>query len=274
VHTDTLICCIPTKDCRSELPCAIASLLRQSRPPDDVYVIDDGSSDVDEALIARFPSVTFLRSESTRGPYAAVNQVVRRTESAYVALQDADDWSLPRRFEHQLYALRRFHADGCGTGWYGYHHLSRRRKVVRPPSFPVAALLAERPSVFLHATAMYPRSTLTAFEGFDERLPFAVDKEFQFRAAVHGLRLVNIPHVAYIYSSRPGSLTRSAATGLTSSVQLEQYRAYVADLRAIKAGRKALPPKPARLGAFECPTREPAEVELLALPSSNVTWKH
>src|SRR5687768_924040 len=84
---------VPTFGCRAWLPRAVASALRQTWPNVDVYVADDASGDVDDALISRFPDVTFLRTTERIGAFRIANILLALTDSHYVAFQDADDWS-------------------------------------------------------------------------------------------------------------------------------------------------------------------------------------
>jgi glycosyltransferase involved in cell wall biosynthesis len=88
---------------------ALASLLGQTYPHVEVVVVDDASDDdtaaIVEAVAAREPRVTLLRTGSQRGPAAARNLGLARARGAYLTFQDADDVSHPERIERQLAAL-------------------------------------------------------------------------------------------------------------------------------------------------------------------------
>jgi glycosyltransferase involved in cell wall biosynthesis len=82
---------IPSYNCGRHLCEAIASVLRQSLPPRQIIVIDDGSSD-DTAQQVRpyLDRVTYIRQEN-RGVSAARNRGIAEAREAFIAFLDADD---------------------------------------------------------------------------------------------------------------------------------------------------------------------------------------
>jgi glycosyltransferase involved in cell wall biosynthesis len=107
MHSEfTVSAIIPTYNRRSLLERALASILRQSRPPDEFLVIDDGSTDdTPEHIPKRFPDVRYIRQE-TGGVSAARNRGIREAKGEWLAFLDSDDEWLPRKLERQLEALR------------------------------------------------------------------------------------------------------------------------------------------------------------------------
>jgi glycosyltransferase involved in cell wall biosynthesis len=70
---------------------AIDSVLRQSEPPTQVIVIDDGSVDRSAALVRAFePNVTY-HLQTNAGAAAARNKGIGLTTAKHVAFLDADD---------------------------------------------------------------------------------------------------------------------------------------------------------------------------------------
>lgn len=96
---------IPTCNRASLLARALNSVLNQSHKPDEVIVVDDGSSDETPDLMARrFPEVIYLRQEN-RGVSAARNLGIRRAASQWLAFLDSDDEWLPHKLARQLALL-------------------------------------------------------------------------------------------------------------------------------------------------------------------------
>jgi glycosyltransferase involved in cell wall biosynthesis len=83
---------------------AIASVLEQSFRDLQLLIIDDGSTDDSAAYLRSVhdPRLTVLETEGRQGQGAARNLAIQRCETEYLAFADADDISLPDRFERQI----------------------------------------------------------------------------------------------------------------------------------------------------------------------------
>jgi glycosyltransferase involved in cell wall biosynthesis len=115
---------IPAFNAAVTIPEAIGSILRQTVPPQEIIVVDDGSTD-DTARVAGAMGgpITILRQEN-RGPGAATTTGFRRVTTPFVATLDADDLWLPQKVARQaacfdddpavagVFTLARMFADG------------------------------------------------------------------------------------------------------------------------------------------------------------------
>lgn len=79
---------------------AIESILGQSRPADEVFVVDDGSTDGTAAVVRRFAGVTYLHQPNS-GQAAAFNRAIALAKGELVCFLDADD-----RWPHEKLALQ------------------------------------------------------------------------------------------------------------------------------------------------------------------------
>lgn len=96
---------IPTYNRASLLPRALRSILDQTRVPDEIVVVDDGSTDPTcEIVEEEFPEVRLL-SQEHRGVSAARNVGIMTTSGDRVAFLDSDDEWVPQKLERQLAAL-------------------------------------------------------------------------------------------------------------------------------------------------------------------------
>lgn len=97
---------IPTYNRVDSVHRAVESVLRQTRIPEQILVIDDGSEqDVTTSLHASFPGVEVIR-QGNRGVSAARNLGIRHASGDWIALLDDDDTWLPEKLERQLQALQ------------------------------------------------------------------------------------------------------------------------------------------------------------------------
>lgn len=96
---------IPTYNRAKWLPATVASVLRQTRPADEVLIVDDGSRDDTEEVCRAFPApVRYVRQENA-GVSAARNRGAREARGDWVAFLDSDDLWEPTKLEVQLAAL-------------------------------------------------------------------------------------------------------------------------------------------------------------------------
>lgn len=102
---NTVSVIIPTFNRWATLPRALDSVLSQSRLPDEIIVVDDGSTDATaDELPRRFPDVTCLR-QANRGVSAARNAGIGHASSTWIAFLDSDDEWLPEKLARQLETL-------------------------------------------------------------------------------------------------------------------------------------------------------------------------
>ena len=101
-NLDTVSVVIPTLNRRDLLKRALTSVLMQTLEPNEVIVIDNGSSDqTDIMLSSSFPNVKYF-SEKKNGVSAARNMGIRLAQSNWIALLDSDDAWTPGKIEKQL----------------------------------------------------------------------------------------------------------------------------------------------------------------------------
>lgn len=96
---------IPVRDGEAYLAEAIESVLGQSRPCDQVIVVDNGSTDRSAEIAAGFGPAVELVTEPRPGIGAARNAALRAARGDYLAFLDADDLWDPEKTALQLAAF-------------------------------------------------------------------------------------------------------------------------------------------------------------------------
>lgn len=93
---------IPAFNARGTIEETIESVLRQTAPPTQIVVVDDGSTDGTRQVAERFGGCVVVLSQSNQGPGAAMSRGMRHCSSPWIAAIDADDVWLPNKMERQL----------------------------------------------------------------------------------------------------------------------------------------------------------------------------
>ncbi|MGF6198047.1 glycosyltransferase family 2 protein [Pseudomonas laurylsulfatiphila] len=191
----------------------LASLAGQTRLPDHVIVIDDGSSDDGPQRVKDFaaPFRLTLLQQANEGPASARNHGLRHTEETLVAFLDADDQWHPHKLEKQL-AL--------------YDHLLRQGRPVGLIDCNVTIdysdgtrLVEDRYKCGMHfhdfihcnivngvSAVLIRRDLLTQLGGFETSLRYSEDRMMWARIAEHW-EIHTVPQILVWRTVNDGNVT-------------------------------------------------------------------
>ena len=227
---------VPTRNRPALLRAALDSLLAQSRPVDQIVVVDDASDSTDwlAAVTAMSPVIEVVREERNRGVSAARNHGLDRARGGYIMFLDDDDL-VDRRFVEEGLAVLAANRSADGVFFRYRTTVSGETcdaNVDLPPraqretrvSFPVALLGTENPvhratleqrpvTAFLRYlipinSGLIRRSTIGAVR-FPEALRQGEDTCFWISLAAAGRRFVLDEHAYAIVRRHAGNATRS-----------------------------------------------------------------
>jgi Glycosyltransferase like family 2 len=166
-----------------------------------------------------FRDFEFLILDGACGLTATLNDGLRQARGEFIARQDADDWSDPRRFELQLAYLRTHPETAlCGTAaWMHQQDGSPlwRTRVAETHQQIQAALPYENP--FIHGSTMFRRDAALSIGGYREQFVCSQDYDFFWRMSDRAAS-ANLPEALYHY--------RYSAASVSANKAAEQARAH------------------------------------------------
>jgi len=173
---------IPVHDGEAYLAEAIESVLAQSRPCEQLIVVDNGSTDR-SAAIARGYDAVELVSEPRLGIGPARNAALRAARGDYLAFLDADDLWNPEKTARQLAA---FAADPDLGLVFG--HVQQFASPELSPAEAAALNVPTAPQPGLHIGAMLAsRSALEAIGPWSDAVEVSDGLSFLLRARELGI---------------------------------------------------------------------------------------
>jgi len=99
---------IPTYNRRTQVLGAIASVLRQTVPVDEIIVVDDGSTDARRSAFATGSGPASKLSSRRMPGGGSAEPGIREAQGEWIAFLDSDDVWLPTKIERQTDILARF----------------------------------------------------------------------------------------------------------------------------------------------------------------------
>lgn len=198
---------VPVRDGAAFVAEALESVAAQSRPAEEVIVVDDGSADDSAAIAASFDGVRVLR-QAPAGPAAARNAGVAASSGELIAFLDADDTWTPDKLAYQVGHLEaRPHLGGVGG--------SQRLRLT--PGVPLPYWAVRRDGTLnerLVAGTAPPSALVLRREAWelvgpmDPTLGVGEDTDWLLRASELGVRIEWLEKIVLNRRIHAGNLTR------------------------------------------------------------------
>lgn len=206
---------VPTRNGGRLLLETLESVFVQTRPADEVLVVDDGSTDDTPRLLRPLEAAGRIRlvGQASAGTAAARNAGLERARGEFVALLDHDDRWPPDKLEWQVRALC---AEPDAVLAYGYMESFGLERSYRwpgsdGPSGWVGTAFRRKNWIRSPGQTLIRAGALHAAGGFDPAVAGADDWDLYLRLAERG-RFIYAHRLALRYRVHPHNQSRRAWT--------------------------------------------------------------
>lgn len=201
------------KEKASYLAECLQSISKQSRPPGEVVIVEDGplTEELYQVLTGFSDSLPIKRVVLTKnvGLGRALNEGLKHCSYDFVARMDTDDICHPERFEKQLAIMLDNDVDVCGS-WVGEfesccHIINGYRKV--PVLHDDIIKYSKSRNPLNHPSVMYKKQVVLSVSGYDDVL-FFEDYHLWLKLIAGGARFYNISAPLVLMRAGAGQISR------------------------------------------------------------------
>lgn len=206
---------------------AIQSILEQTFTDFEFIIIDDGSTDNSLDIIRRYQNKDgriVIISRKNKGLVYSLNEGIKKAKGKYIARMDADDISLPDRFENQINFMKSNNIDICGSSIV----LFNNNKIIGKQSTPTTDVDIKFTlmfmSAFAHPTVVMDRKIFDRLKY--QQYTYAEDYKLWTDIALHGYKMGNLdmPLLKYrVHQSQISNVYKQEQYDLTHQIA-KKYR--------------------------------------------------
>lgn len=225
--TVSVLCAV--YDTAPYLRAALASALAQTRPADEIIVIDDGSHDASPEIAEAMPGVRTIR-ESHRGIAETRNILVTHATGDLIAWLDADDLFTPDKLQVQVDFMDQ-HPDIGFT--FSHQRLFFESAVPQPYWVRDEMMQGDSPAVATCSMVMR-RHLFERVGAFDRSKTPSDDTDWIFRATQAGIKHVTVPETLL--------MRRVHAANISTTMPMDKARMLGMLRQAVKRARGSAEP--------------------------------
>ena len=192
-------------NCEKFLVESLDSLLQQSFSNFELILFDDGSNDNTRNIITEYAGkdirIIPVFNDQNMGLTANLNRGIKLSKGTYIARMDADDISLPERFEKQIRFLDNHpDIDLLGTGSIDIDEFGNETQLRTVPEKHKEIInLLPKANPMTHSSVMFRKISFEKINFYNESYRTTQDYEMWFRAAGSGLKFHNLTEVLLKY---------------------------------------------------------------------------
>ena len=202
---------------------AVESILNQTFYDFEFIIINDGSTDGTAKILQTYHDkrIKIVRSPDNIGLTKSLNEGLKLARGKYIARQDADDISLPKRLERQISYLEA-QPDIALLGTWA-NSIDKRGKILwemRPPSNPSllrwAMLLKNN---MIHSSVMFSAAKVMDLGGYDSSMVYSQDYDLWLRI-MGNYKIAQLPEILVLWRDHSKGITEKHFVEQSNSADL------------------------------------------------------
>jgi glycosyltransferase involved in cell wall biosynthesis len=172
----------------------LASVFAQTRPADEIIVVDDASEAEQRRHLDRYlPLIRIVDQQHNGGVSSARNAGIRAATGDWIAFNDSDDtWAADKLATQIDYVTSHPDCDGVHTAISVFRE-DGRVQVSRPVEPRLTLEAALHDNMVRVQSLLIKSKAVRAIGGFDERLRCCEDDDFSIRLAAAGYKIDFLP---------------------------------------------------------------------------------
>ncbi|MBW4465215.1 MAG: glycosyltransferase [Pegethrix bostrychoides GSE-TBD4-15B] len=203
---------IPAYNGAQFIGAALESLLAQTRPAEQIIVVNDGSEDETAAVLQAYAAQICIINQPNLGVAAARNRGLAAAEGEFVAFLDQDDLLLPNKLKLQVDCLAQHPTAGLlHSGWRLVDEAGQTLSDVEPwrdlPVLDAAGWIRRMPVLF--SAMLFRRDWLMRVGGLSSRFKQVCDVELVQRLVLAGCESIWLPQITVLYRQHSGNDSRN-----------------------------------------------------------------
>ena len=193
---------------------AIYSVLKQTRKPDEIIVVDDFSSDnsvnVVENLMKVFPKIKLVQHPENKGIAKTLNTAIRESTGDVICWLSGDDFWEKNKLEVQEKYYKEFPDSVLYSCWNMVDNKGNitRRIDIKELSQDIFKLQALKFCNVNFSTTLIPRKIFDEIGLFDEDFRYGEDYEWLLRAVLKDVKFTLIKEYLVNYRIHEGQVTK------------------------------------------------------------------
>jgi glycosyltransferase involved in cell wall biosynthesis/SAM-dependent methyltransferase len=215
---------------------ALESVLYQAYPTKEIVVVDDGSTDDTQAVVARYPEVIYIY-QPNQGLSAARNTGIQKSHGTYLVFLDADDWLFPDALAINVRYLRQHPQAAFTAGAHTLYYTTGEAPRTKPTIFsndPYYSLLYRGNFVAMIATVMFARWVFNEIT-FDASLANCEDYDLFLKITRH-YPIIQHNHQLAAYRMHSAAMSTASGAMLSGALKvLDRQKSHLRNPAEIEA---------------------------------------